>query len=132
MTDLSGGSAPALVREQGPLRDIPGRADAALFVVKAALLRIRRHVQELADPTRPRRHPINEALRDAPVIASARSALWSATAGPGEWVLTAGKVENLRVALRHLDGVVVPAGQVFSFWRQIGRATRRRGFVAGR
>jgi hypothetical protein len=132
MTDLSGGSAPALVREQAPLRAVPGRADAALFVVKASLLRIRRHAREIADPSRPRRHPIDEGLREAPVIAHARSALWSATAGPGEWVLTAGKVENLRVALRRLDGVVVPAGQVFSFWRQIGRATRRRGFVAGR
>jgi hypothetical protein len=31
-----------------------------------------------------------------------------------------------------LDGVVVPADAVFSFWKQIGRASRRRGFVTGR
>ncbi len=132
MTDLSGGSSPSLVRQDAPLRTVPGRAAAALFHVKAALLRARRHVQEVTDGARPRRHPIDAPLRDAPVIAHAQSALWPAAAGPGEWVLTAGKVHNLRVAVRHLDGVVVPAGQVFSFWRQIGRATRRRGFVAGR
>ena len=27
---------------------------------------------------------------------------------------------------------MVPAGETFSFWKQVGRATRRRGFVAGR
>ncbi len=27
---------------------------------------------------------------------------------------------------------MIPVGQVFSFWRQVGRASRRRGFVTGR
>ncbi|MGA8532560.1 MAG: VanW family protein [Candidatus Tumulicola sp.] len=36
------------------------------------------------------------------------------------------------LALRRLDGAVVPAGSTFSFWRQIGRATRRAGYVEGR
>ena len=49
-----------------------------------------------------------------------------------EYALTAGKIQNLRIALAGLDGIVVPAGETFSFWKQVGRATRRRGFVAGR
>ena len=44
----------------------------------------------------------------------------------------AGKVHNLRLALRRMDGVEVPADAVFGFWAQVGRATRRRGYVAGR
>jgi hypothetical protein len=51
---------------------------------------------------------------------------------PGEARLVAGKIENLRVALRRIDGAVVPPGGTFSFWRQIGRATRRSGYVEGR
>jgi hypothetical protein len=43
-----------------------------------------------------------------------------------------GKVANLRAAVGRLDGVEVPSGELFSFWKQIGRATRRRGFVSGR
>jgi hypothetical protein len=49
-----------------------------------------------------------------------------------ERALSRGKVQNLRVAARHIDGALVPAGTVFSFWKQVGRATRRRGFVEGR
>jgi hypothetical protein len=43
-----------------------------------------------------------------------------------------GKVANLRAAIQSLDEIVVPAGEVFSFWKQVGRATSRRGFVRGR
>jgi vancomycin resistance protein YoaR len=43
-----------------------------------------------------------------------------------------GKVQNLRKAVERLDCSVVGAGQVFSFWKQIGRASTRRGYVTGR
>ena len=46
--------------------------------------------------------------------------------------LQLGKVQNLRVAGRALDGVVLPAGAVFSFWRQVGPPIAARGFVPGR
>lgn len=109
---------------------VPSRWSALAFRAKAALLRTRRTVAEIR--SRPARHRRAEALRDAPVVAEIRSPLWSGAEGAGEHDLTAGKIQNLRLAVRALDGVVVPAGTVFSFWRQVGRATRRRGFVAGR
>jgi len=37
--------------------------------------------------------------------------------------------ELLRRAAAAIDGVLVPAGAVFSFWKQIGRASWRRGFA---
>ena len=43
-----------------------------------------------------------------------------------------GKVENLRRAAALFDGSTIPEGGVFSFWKQLGRPSRRRGFVAGR
>ncbi|MGD0190958.1 MAG: VanW family protein [Rhizomicrobium sp.] len=43
-----------------------------------------------------------------------------------------GKVENLRVAARRLDGTLLTPGAVFGFWKQLGRPARRRGFVSGR
>jgi hypothetical protein len=53
--------------------------------------------------------------------------------GPAEErVYELGKIENLRQAASRLDGVVGPAGAVFSFWRQLGPATAARGFVVGR
>ena len=132
MTDLSGTSSPSVAARVAGARAVPTRSDAALFKVKAALLRMRRHGQDIASGLRLRRHPRGASLVDAPVIAQTRSPLWAPEANPREWALTAGKVQNLRVAVRCLDGAEVPAGAIFSFWRQIGRATRRRGFVAGR
>lgn len=54
------------------------------------------------------------------------------TDSPEELAMELGKIQNLRVAARALDGLVIPAGQTFSFWRQLGRCTRRKGYVAGR
>jgi len=130
MTDLSEMSSPPITAMGDAARAVPSRSDAALFMAKAALLRIRRLWRDVGAP--PRRHPIGVSLADAPVIAHVGSPLWASEADPREAALTAGKVQNLRVATRCLDGVEVPAGSVFSFWRQIGRATRGRGFVAGR
>jgi hypothetical protein len=68
---------------------------------------------------------------DAPVIAKKRAPLWRDITAE-EFPLTAGKVENLRRAAVAFHGVEVPAGEVFSFWRQLGRTLRRRGFTEGR
>ena len=41
-------------------------------------------------------------------------------------------MQNLRAAAAALDGVVIPAGEVFSFWRQLGRISQGRGYAVGR
>jgi vancomycin resistance protein VanW len=41
------------------------------------------------------------------------------------------KVVNLRIAADRLDGLVLDPGQRMSFWRLVGKPTRRRGFVEG-
>jgi len=107
----------------------PTRRSAAIFTVKAALLRARRAANDLAEST-PR------LTRAAPpsateIAGESRTALWTDTAVP-EQAWQWGKVENLRIAARALDGLVMPAGAMFSFWRQVGPPTALRGFVAGR
>ncbi len=113
----------------GP-RNAPSRTDALVFSAKVAVLTGLRLVRDLHHPVA--RHPRGEALVGAPVVARVSSPLWSGLFGPRDHALTAGKIQNLRVAVSRIDGVEVPAGEVFSFWRHVGRATRRRGFVAGR
>ncbi|MGH8048493.1 MAG: VanW family protein [Chthoniobacterales bacterium] len=65
-------------------------------------------------------------------LARSVSSLYAEGASPTERLWQIGKVENLRAALRGIDGVVVPAGATFSFWRQVGPPWRTRGFVVGR
>jgi hypothetical protein len=64
-------------------------------------------------------------------LAQSHTPLWS-DADPNERLRQLGKIQNLRMACKALDGVVVPAGVVFSFWRLIGPPVARRGYVPGR
>jgi len=109
MTDLSEMSSAPVAPIGGAARAAPTRSDAVVFGAKAALLRIRRLWHDVTSGVRPDRHSIGASLTDAPVIAHIRSPLWASDADPQEWALTAGKVQNLRIAARHLDGVEVPA-----------------------
>lgn len=65
------------------------------------------------------------------LVAEHTSMLW-ADGVTSERELTAGKVQNLRVACSALNGLIIPAGEVFSFWKNVGRATRSKGYVVGR
>jgi hypothetical protein len=105
------------------------RAGAVAFRAKTLFFQLRRAVGDVVSG--PRRHPRAAALCDAPVLGESAAPLWT-EASLEELHLVAGKVHNLRLALRGLDGVEVPAGATFGFWAQVGRASRLRGFVAGR
>src|SRR5262249_1762388 len=78
----------------------------------------------------PRLRPVGAALY-APLLAESVTPLWS-DSRPEEAAMQLGKVQNLRTAARALDGLGIPAEGVFSFWGAVGRASRRRGYVAGR
>jgi hypothetical protein len=115
-----------------PDRRVPTRRDTVVFNTKAMLLRAQRAARDAVPATATRRHRAGDDLAGAPIRATIISPLWTASGGAKDRALTAGKVQNLRAALRGIDAVVVGADEVFSFWRQVGRPTRRRGFVAGR
>ncbi|HEY8699219.1 MAG TPA: VanW family protein [Rhizomicrobium sp.] len=107
----------------------PTRLSSLLFEAKAAVFKVERLARDMADGT-----PLLSRIR-LPFLgndaSSSRTPLWSDTR-LAERVLQWGKVHNLRVAARTLDGTVIPAGAVFSFWKQLGRPSRSRGFVDGR
>lgn len=107
----------------------PSRLDAASFSAKAAVHRLARALRDRLDPIAVATP--GSALRVATVLAEVRTRLWTAT-DPAERPLENGKVHNLRVAARAFDGLEFSSGAVFSFWAQLGRPTRARGFVRGR
>ncbi len=45
--------------------------------------------------------------------------------------LDEGKIENIKIAIKNLNGVVIPPGKVFSFWKHVGRTSLKRGFKNG-
>ena len=108
---------------------IPNWRSAALFATKVLVHRARRHLVDAVSG--PRRWAAVDSGDFPVILGESRTPLW-ADERPQERAYQLGKVQNLRRAVAALDRIVVPGGAVFSFWRQIGRASRRRGFVTGR
>jgi hypothetical protein len=107
----------------------PTRWSSLLFEAKAAMFKARRLARDAVNgPPVLSRSPSSFLGH---LAGNSRTALWSDTR-LAERALQWGKVHNLRVAARALDGTVIPAGSVFSFWKQLGRPSRSRGFVDGR
>jgi hypothetical protein len=106
------------------------RPKALVFRAKAFLLQLKRSAENLLNPEI-RRFPFAEDLKDLPVIAESKTPLWTESAA-GEQFLVAGKIQNLRLAVKSLNGLEIPAGSTFSFWKQLGRAGHSKGFVVGR
>jgi hypothetical protein len=108
---------------------IPTRWGNGLFRAKRLFHQARRGVLDVA--TGPHFLSKSSDARGPLIVGASETPLWS-DERPGERAYQLGKVQNLRRAAAALNGVAVPSGAVFSFWKQIGRASRRRGFVTGR
>ncbi len=107
----------------------PTRGEAISFFLKSRVLMARRLLRECGSGVVA--HPVGRVLVEATLAVEVRAPLWTQDSA-AEFPLTAGKVQNLRTAARMLNGVEVAAGEVFSFWKQVGRTTARKGFTEGR
>ena len=45
--------------------------------------------------------------------------------------LQEGKAVNLRIAAARINGIVIQPGETFSFWKLVGKATRKEGYTEG-
>src|SRR5829696_1270535 len=107
----------------------PTQRSAALFHVKVVFHQVKRGVLDTGAGLR--RFTPSDEPGFLVLLGESRTPLWT-NVPLAERVYQFGKVQNLRRAVRQLDRIVVPAAGVFSFWKQIGRASRGRGFVVGR
>jgi hypothetical protein len=107
----------------------PTSLSGAVFAAKVLAFRTQRAALDAMSP------PPRLSRRAAPglntILAESHTPLRS-DPDPRERLRQLGKIQNLRLACRALDGVVIPAGSVFSFWRHIGPPVARRGYVPGR
>ena len=107
----------------------PNRWSNLIFASKAVVYRVQRLAADMMSG--PYRLAKARTAELDTVVAESHTKLWSDERIEEE-AFQLGKVQNLRRAAAALDGVLIPAGAVFSFWKQIGRASRRRGYVTGR
>jgi hypothetical protein len=108
---------------------VPTRLSAAVFAAKAAVHRGLRGLRDRKVALR--KFSTGELSRYPELLAECRSPLWTQESAV-EQLLQYGKVQNLRKACVRLDRTEIPAGAVFSFWKQVGKASRASGYVQGR
>lgn len=100
-----------------------------VFFGKSRLLMAKRLFKDLNNG--PSKLHVDSSPFSGKVIGESVTALWR-DENPKERDLTAGKIQNLRVACIALNNIIVPKGKTFSFWKHIGRTTKRKGYVLGR
>lgn len=100
----------------------------SIFWAKSRALIGKRAVRDVMAPP-PRLARSRDAIGEP--LAIDESPLYTAS-DPRERELELGKAQNLRVAARAIDGTVIEPGQIFSFWRAVGRPVRAKGYVIGR
>ena len=101
-----------------------------IFRLKTFLLTGNRIFKNSIQPTR--KFTEGQKLLDQAVIAFSESDLWNPFDNKDNWILTAGKIENLRIAAKILNGLEINANEVFSFWKHIGNPNFGQGYVVGR
>lgn len=107
---------------------LPTRTEGIVFSFKAAGLRTMRRWQNFSQGIRTFK-PAQE-WKEATVIAKSDSPLW--TGEDTARMLIAGKIQNIRLASKNLDGIIIPAGQIFSFWKHVGKPSRQKRYARGR
>jgi vancomycin resistance protein VanW len=106
------------------------RFELAIRATKVNLLRVRRLWQWSARPAAWRRPPLASPDRFAHLIFRDEVPLARCDAG-ADPVLEEGKRWNIALAAPYFDGLVLSPEHPLSFWRALGRPTRRRGFRLG-
>jgi hypothetical protein len=106
----------------------PSIAGSLIFKFKTFGFQAVRVMRNISASARAER---GHALTRARVLAQSSTPL-SSSCDQREAPLVAGKIQNLRIAIREIDGLEIQPGQTFSFWTQLGRPSRRKGYARGR
>ena len=66
-----------------------------------------------------------------PMVVARHQSVLRRRLGDSDLELQEQKITNLKQAIKHLDGVVIEPGKIFSLWKLIGKPTYDKGYVDG-
>ncbi len=69
--------------------------------------------------------------QDFPFIVTSHKSLLLRKLAGTDMNLQKNKVESLKIAASLINGVMITPGEVFSFWKLVGKPVKRRGFTPG-
>ncbi len=107
----------------------PPRRALSLRFPRAAPLIVRAH-RTLSDVRRATpTHALRRSKHRLPVLLYKHSSILRRKLGSSNPLLQERKIHNLTIALRSLDGLVIPPRKTFSFWRILGAITEKKGYT---
>lgn len=68
---------------------------------------------------------------DLPFTVKRHQSLLRRRLGNSDPQLQENKIVNLGIACPTIDGILIRPGEIFSFWRRVGRATAEKGYLEG-
>lgn len=87
-----------------------------------------RTVKDLFKRDKIARHREEEML---PVIVKSHSSVLVRRLHGVDMKLQENKVKNIEIAAEKINGLIVKPGETFSFWKTVGRPTKKKGYVDG-
>lgn len=97
------------------------------FAISAAKMRLLRRMKDLLSRTRFAR----ETGSALPVVVYQHQSLIRRRLGNVDMQLQENKALTLALAAPHVDGILIRPGETFSFWRLVGRCSKRKGYQDG-
>lgn len=111
-----------------PQKKLLSQRHPAFYFISVWEKRIRRYIRWISDGRKYASRLVKETL---PHRIREHQSVLLRQLGKSEMQLQINKVTNLRLAVKHLDGIVIRPGEVFSYCRLVGRPTEAKGYLPG-
>lgn len=89
---------------------------------------MKRHLNDFLNKTRFARERTEEPL---PTLVYQHNSLIRRRLGNVNMQLQENKANNLALAVKHINGLLIRPGETFSVWKMIGRTTKKKGYKEG-
>ncbi|MBO8157262.1 MAG: VanW family protein [Bacillaceae bacterium] len=100
-----------------------------LYPVRVQQKRISRHIANILTRQRFSRKTEDSSL--FPYTCKKHQSVLRRKLGDSDPLLQEKKITNLKIASSQIDGVVIKPGETFSFWKLVGKPTRKKGYIEG-
>jgi vancomycin resistance protein VanW len=99
-----------------------------VYSLRVAQLRVARRMSDRLGRTV---FATTQAQDRLPVVVTRHASLLRRRLGDVDPALQDGKIHNLAIAIRTVDGLIIQPGETFSFWQRVGPPSAGRGYQAG-
>ncbi len=101
----------------------------ALYGLVVFIKRVERHLEWIFDKHKYSNNHTEEILEHR--VKKHQSVLIRKLSDSEDRKLQINKIENLKIVIKQLEGVVINPGETFSFYKLVGKPTKKRGFLEG-